>query len=168
MSLAASETLSSLTAYSMIFAWVGGDYTNDTWLVSSSSNDAHYGIDAGGNGIIAKPNGDKASSAERDVPTNNTYNTTVSYSFGSDVEMLVVVNHGDLNVDFYNINGDKIGALVSSAGMNASFPVDHVLGKSDGTLGLNGEILDIVIIGGEALTADACKARGNMYKQLKD
>lgn len=168
MSLASSETLPTLTPYTIVFAWTAGDYTNDTYLISSSSNDAHYGIEAGGGAIIAKPNGSKAAAAARRYAINDTSNGTVSYTFGSDVETLVIVNNGDLSLDFYNIDGDKIASVTNSLGMTASFPIDHFLGKSDGTKGLNAEILDIAVYSNVQFDEGAAEGYGNLIKGLKD
>lgn len=173
MSLASTESINPIsTPYTMICAWTNGDYTNDTWLISGTSNDTHWGIKAGGADVIYKANGSKAAAGERDYPINSTVNSTTSYTFGSDVEMLAVVVDGSgfpVTADIYNIDGDKIAdaAAVNVNGITSTFPVDHILGKSDGTLGLNGEILDIAIYN-EALPLHIIKGKGNLYKSLKD
>ena len=156
----------------MVCAWTNGDYTNDTWLISGTSNDTHWGIKAGGADVIYKANGSKAAAGERDYPINSTANSTTSYTFGSDVEMLAVVVDGSgfpVTADIYNIDGDKIAdaAAVNVNGITSTFPVDHILGKSDGTLGLNGEILDIAIYN-TALPVHIIKGKGNKYKGFKD
>lgn len=168
MSLPSSETIPVLTPYTIVFAWTAGDYTNDAYLISSNSNDAHYGIEAGGDAIIAKPNGSKAAAAARRYGINDTNNGTVAYTFGSDVETLVIVNNGDLSLDFYNIDGDKIASVTNSLGMNSSFPIDHFLGKSDGTKGLNAEILDIAVYSSVQFNEGTAQAYGNWAKGLKD
>ncbi len=173
MSLASTQTVSpQTTPYTLVFAWVGADYTNDTWLVSGTSNDAHWGIKAGGADVIYKADGTKASAAERDYPTNSTANSTTSYTFGSDVEMVAIVVDGTglpTVGDIYNIDGDKIAdaAAVNSNGLTVALPIDHILGKSDGTLGLNAELLDIAVYN-SALSASIIKGLGNKYKTFKD
>ena len=173
MSLASTESISPIsTGYTMICAWTNGDYTNDTWLISGTSNDAHWGIKAGGADVIFKADGSKAAAGERDYPINSTANSTTSYTFGSDVEMIAIMVDSTsfpITADIYNIDGDKIAdaAAVNVNGISSTFPIDHVLGKSDGTLGLNGEILDIVIYN-EALPVNIITGKGNMYKSLKD
>lgn len=162
----------SNSKYSIIIAWTNGDYTNDTWLISGTSNDAHWGIKAGGTDVIYKADGTKGSAAERDYPTNSTANSTVSHTFGSDVEMLAITldNTGVLECNIYNIDGDKIAdaAAVNSAALGVAFPVDHILGKSDGTLGLDGEILEIIVSNDKVYSVDEIKAFGNRYKGMKD
>mgnify|MGYP003108419459 FL=1 len=171
MSLASTETLAANSTYTIICAWTNGDYTNDTWLVSGTSNDAHWGIKAGGADVIYKADGTKGSAAERDYPINSTANSTTSYTFGSDVEMIAIVVDGTgiLEANIYNIDGNKIAdvAAVNSNGVSVALPIDHVLGKSDGTLGLNGEILDIAIYN-TALPVHIIKGKGNKYKSFKD
>jgi len=173
MSLASTETIApQTTPYTIICAWTNGDYTNDTWLISGTSNDAHWGIKAGGTDVIYKADGSKAAAAERDYPINSTANSTTSYTFGSDVEMIAIVVDGTgipTVADIYNIDGNKIAdaEAVNPNGLNVALPIDHILGKSDGTLGLNGEILDIAIYN-EALPLHIIKGKGNVYKSLKD
>ena len=173
MSLASTESISpSTTPYTIICAWTNGDYTNDTWLVSGTSNDAHWGIKAGGAAVIYKADGTKSGAAERDYPTNSTANSTTSHTFGSDVEMIAIVVDGTgipSVCDIYNIDGNKIadGIAVNSNGVTVTLPIDHIIGKSDGTLGLNGELLDIAIYN-EALSVDIITGHGNKYKQFKD
>ena len=107
----------------------------------------------------------------RDYPINSTANSTTSYTFGSDVEMIAIVVDGTgiLEANIYNIDGNKIAdvAAVNSNGVSVALPIDHVLGKSDGTLGLNGEILDIAIYN-TALPVHIIKGKGNKYKSFKD
>jgi len=160
------------SSYSIIIAWTNGDYTNDTWLISGTSNDAHWGIKAGGTDVIYAADGTKASAAERDYPTNSTANSTVSHTFGSDVEMLAITldNTGILECNIYNIDGRKIAdaAAVNNAGLGVAFPIDHIIGKSDGTKGLNGEILDVIVSNDKVYSQDEIKAFGRRYKGLKD
>lgn len=171
MSLASTETLASNSTYTIIVAWTNGDYTNDTWLISGTSNDAHWGIKAGGANVIFKADGSKASAGERDYQTSTTANSTTAYTFGSDVEMLAIVMDGTSGAvcDIYNIDGDKIcdADAVNSAGLTVSFPIDHILGKSDGTLGLNGELLDIAIYN-TVLPVNIIAGKGNKYKGHKN
>tara|TARA_R100001440_G_scaffold15358_1_gene26132 strand:+ start:660 stop:1379 length:720 start_codon:yes stop_codon:yes gene_type:complete len=171
ISLASTETLAANSTYTIICAWTNGDYTNDTWLVSGTSNDAHWGIKAGGAAVIYKADGTKGAAAERDYAINSTANSTTSYTFGSDVEMLAIVVDGTgiLEANIYNIDGNKIAdvAAVNSNGVTVALPIDHALGKSDGTLGLNGEILDICVYN-ELLSVSAITGKGKKYKSCKD
>ena len=173
LSLASTETLSGNSAYTIIAAWTNANYTNDTWLVSGTSNDTHWGIDAGGVGLIFKADGSKASAGERDYRSDNTAASSINYTFGSDLEMVAIVvdaTGSPITVNAYNIDGDLItterasGSSVTS-GLAVALNIDHVLGKSDGTLGLNGEILDIAIYN-TALSASLIKGHANSYKGM--
>jgi len=165
LSLATSETLAVVTPCTIIVAWTSADYTNDTWLLSSSTGDGHYGIKSGGRGAIFK--GAASKSSENSIATNTTAGATTAYTFGSDVEMIAFVNDGANKIDIYNIDGDLIGTS-TAAGNSSAFPIDHVLGKSDGTLGLNAEILDISIFGNTEMSQDLIIGFGNKYKQFRD
>jgi len=172
MSLASTETLAQNSTYTIIVVWTNGDYTNDTWLISGTSNDAHWGIKAGGANVIYKADGAKAAAGERDYPINSTANSTTSYTFGSDVEMIAIVLDATgipTVCDIYNIDGDKIAdaAEVNSNGLGVPFPIDHIIGKSDGTLGLNGELINIEVYN-TALSASIINGLGNKYKLYKN
>ena len=56
---------------------------------------------------------------------------------------------------------------VNTNGLNGSFPIDHIIGKSDGTLGLNGELINIEVYN-TALSASIIKGLGNKYKGYKN
>jgi hypothetical protein len=160
-------------SYSIIIAWTNADYTNDTWLISGTSNDAHWGIKAGGAAVIYKANGSKAAAAERDYATNSTANSTTSYTFGSDIEMVAIImdaTSGTTACDIYNINGDKIAdaAAVNISGLSTAFPIDHIIGKSDGTKGLNGSLLDVVVCNGKVLTVPEIKGFSTFYQDCQD
>jgi len=160
-------------SYSIVIAWTNADYTNDTWLISGTSNDAHWGIKAGGAAVIYKADGSKAAAAERDYATNSTANSTASYTFGSDVEMVAIVmdaTGGSTVCDIYNINGDKIAdaAAVNIGGIATAFPIDHVIGKNDGTKGLNGSLLDVVVCSGKVLTVPEIKGFSTFYQDCQD
>jgi hypothetical protein len=172
MSLASTEVINPIsTGYTIVCAWTNGDYTNDTWLISGTGNDVHWGIKAGGADVIYKANGSKAAAAERDYPINSTANNTTSYTFGSGVEMIAIVVDatGFANIgNIYNIDGDIIAnaIAVNPNGISSILEIDHVLGKSDGTLGLNGEILDIWVYN-EPLSVHLIKGLGNSIKSFK-
>ncbi|MCW3977608.1 MAG: hypothetical protein NWE77_06720 [Candidatus Bathyarchaeota archaeon] len=165
MSLASSQSVGGFgNAYTVIVCFAGADYTSDTYLVSSSTGDGHIGIESGGTGIIFKPATSK--SAQRSLVTNTGNGSSVSHTFGSDVEMIAFVSEGDNNVNVYNIDGNLI-TTDGSAGNSVAFPIDHILGKSDGTLGLNGELLDIAVYD-SAFSASIIKGLGNKYKTCKN
>lgn len=168
INLASAQSLTATDPHTIIIAWVDGDYTSDTWLIASDTNDAHYGIDAGGNGILLKPNSARSPSGDEvTIPTNNTDNSTVSYSFGSDVEVLTIVNVGDDNVRFYNIDGDLI-ATASNALFDSTFLLKSIAGKPDGSFGLNGSLLAVYVFEDRSIAENKAKRYGALFKQFKD
>lgn len=153
--------------YTLACCWVDGDYTADTWLFTAADNDAHYGIDAGGAGVLLEPNSSRSPGGDEDtIPTNNTDNSTVSYTFGSDVEALIIVNENDDDVLFYNINGDLI-ATKSESLYDGNFNLTQVCGDGASN-GLNGKLLDIKVYDGLAATTHFVSAIAANYRQLKD
>tara|TARA_R110002012_G_C11575092_1_gene604791 strand:+ start:543 stop:1265 length:723 start_codon:yes stop_codon:yes gene_type:complete len=154
--------------YTLICAWVGGDYSSDTWLFTSNTNTAHYGIAAGGAGVLLEPNSNRSPGGDEDtIPTNNTDNSTISYTFGSDVEALIISNEDDDNVNFYNIDGALI-ATKSESLYDSTFPLDFIMHNGAGSRGLNGLLLQVQVRSGKALTAQEAKGVGQAIKNLKD
>lgn len=164
LSLSSSETVGGFgSGYTVVFVFANADYTSDTYFVSSNTADGHIGIKSGGTDIIFKPASSK--SAQRSLVTNTGNGGSVSHTFGTGLEMVAFVSEGDNTVNVYNIDGDLITTNTGS-GNSVSFPVDHILGKSDGTLGLNGEILDISIYN-VALEPHLIEGLGNRFKGFK-
>ena len=154
--------------YTLICAWVEGDYSSDTWLFTSNTNTAHYGIAAGGAGVLLEPNSSRSPAGDEDtIPTNNTDNSTISYTFGSDVEALIISNEGDDHVNFYNIDGALI-ATKDEPLYDSNFPLDFIMHNGVGSRGLNGLLLQVQVRSGKALTAAEAKGVGQAIKNLKD
>lgn len=165
MSLASSQSVGGFgSAYTVVVCFVGADYTNDTYFISSSTGNGHIGIKAGGGDIIYKPAASKSS--QRTFVTDTGNGGSVSHTFGSDVEMFAFVSDGNNTINVYNIDGDLITTNTGS-GNSASFPIDHVLGKSDGTLGLDGEILELSVHS-TALSQNIITGLGTKFKGLKN
>lgn len=164
MSLASSESIGSFgSGYTVVCVFVNADYTDDTYFLSSSTGNGHIGIKAGGGDIIYKPAASKAS--QKTFVTDTENGGSVSHTFGSGVEMFAFVSDGNNTINVYNIDGDLITTNTAS-GNSANFPIDHILGKSDGTLGLNGELLEIDVFS-SALSTSLIKGMGNKYKLFK-
>ena len=167
LDLSAQVALGS-SPYTLICAWVEGDYSSDTWLFTSNTNTAHYGIAAGGAGVLLEPNSSRSPGGDEDtIATNNTDNSTVSYTFGSDVEALIIVNENDDDVLFYNIDGDLI-ATKSEALYDSNFPLDFIMHKGNGNNGLNGLLLTAQVWSNKAMTAAQVVAVGQSIKNLKN
>ncbi len=154
--------------YTLICGWVGGDYTSGTWLFTSNTNTAHYGIAAGGAGILLEPNSSRSPGGDEDtIATNNTDNSTISYTFGNDVEALIISNEGDDHVNFYNIDGALI-ATKDEPLYDSNFPLDFIMHNGAGSRGLNGILLSVQVWSDQAITASQAKAVGQAIKNLKD
>ena len=112
-----------------------------------------------------------ARASEFDIDTNNTNNSTISYTFGSDVEVLILSKPASSNVlSFYNIDGDFI-ARDSSAGNGATFNLERIGANSSTSTEFRGEILDARFYNGSdcpPVTNLSLQAIGNYYKQFKD
>jgi len=167
LDLSAQVALGS-SPYTLICAWVGGNYTSDTWLFTSNTNTAHYGIAAGGAGVLLEPNSSRSPGGDEDtIATNNTDNSTVSYTFGSDVEALIIVNENDDNVNFYNIDGDLI-ATKDEPLYDSNFPLDFIMHNGAGSRGLNGLLLTAKVFSNNAVTASEARAIGVSIKNFKN
>jgi len=154
--------------YTLICAWVGGNYTSDAWLFASNTNTAHYGIAAGGAGILMEANSSRSPAGDEvTVPTNNTNNSTVSYTFGSDVEALIISNDDAGSVSFYNIDGDLIASNTGGLFSNA-FLLDFIMHNGAGSRGLSGLLLTAKVFSNKAVTASEARAIGVSIKNLKN
>lgn len=153
------------TAYTLVFAWVDGDYSADSYLFTAASQVAYYGIEAGGAGLLLKPNSVRV--AEETIAINNTNNSTVSYTFGTDVECLIIVNEGDNDVLFYNINGDLIAKTQGNV-FDAQFHMEFIGGDGLGGNGFKGDMLEVQGWSNRVATAFDAKCIANSIKQLQD
>jgi hypothetical protein len=149
-----------------IFAFVNLDSTTDCILAYSSDIGGYLGIEAGGNGIIWNPNSSRE--GESTYATNNTDNSSISYSFGDDVEVLTLVKSSATKLSFYN----KDGALIAeddSSGNGTTWALDRIGANSDTNTEFVGEILDVKLYNSSSETlvqsSAVYQAIGNSYKQ---
>ena len=169
LDLSSSEEFAYSEAWMWVFAFVDLDSTTDCILAYTSGSNGYLGIKAGGAALVYKANDARAS--EFDIDTNNTNNSTISYTFGSDVEVLILSKPASSNVlSFYNIDGDFI-ARDSSAGNGATFNLERIGANSSTSTEFRGEILDARFYNGSdcpPVTNLSLQAIGNYYKQFKD
>lgn len=154
-----------------VFAFVDLDTTTDCILAYSSDYGAYLGIEAGGAGLVYKANDHKGSASEISIATNNTNNSSVSHTFGSDVEVLVLARSASSNtLKFYNIDGDLIAQ--DSTSLNAlEWNLDRIGANNSTSTEFVGELIDAKFYNGSdcpPITAASLQAIGNNYKQLKD
>mgnify|MGYP003653268626 CR=1 FL=1 len=166
--LASAIEFSSSDTWVWVFSFVDMDTTTDCILAYSSDNGGYIGVEAGGNGILWRNNSSRAS--ETTIATNNTDNSSISYSFGTDVEVLIVTSAAGNNlINFYNIDGALIATNGAAAGACTTWNLDRIGANSSTSTEFVGEILaadfytDIDIP-----SASEIVAIGNNYKNLKN
>lgn len=119
------------TAWGFVMAWTGCLGYVDKHIVDGGAEGNHIRfVDA--STIEFRSGGSKGTATS--LALNNTNSGTVSYTFGSDVEVLIFQVASSGAVLIYNINGDLI-YLGVAAGAVAAFNIEHVL--HDGTYAKN-------------------------------
>ena len=168
LDLSSAEEMPYSEKWFWVFAFVDLDTSADRVLAYSSDNGGYIGIASGGTGIIYRPNSAKGS--ESTVATNNTNNSSVSHTFGSDVEVLILQRGTSSNVlNFYNIDGDLI-ASETIAGAGTTWNLDRI-GMRNSADPFIGQLIDARFYNHNEcppITQNALRAIGNNYKQLKD
>ena len=167
LDLSSAEEFAFNENWVWVFAFVDLDSTTDCILAYSSDNGGYIGIEAGGAGILWRNNSSRGSS-EQTIATNNTDNSTTSYTFGSDVEVLILSKPADSNVlSFYNIDGNLI-AQNSAAGNGTTFNLERLGASNSTSTEFRGEMLDARFYNGSdcpPTTTASLQAIGNRYKQ---
>ena len=166
LDLGSSEVINPSTAHTVICCWVDGDYTAEGIIIASGTNGAKYSIAAGGAGITIKPGSARASAATYAI--NSTAGSTTSYTFGSDVELLIIVNDGSNGVKAYNINGDLILNTGVVASLSSQFKVDYLFHDGSGGSGFKGEVVFVSVYNGYACAASTAGAAASMFNDLKN
>jgi len=166
LDLGSSEIISASSAHTVMCCWVGGDYTAESVIMASGTNGAKYSIAAGGAGITIKPGSARVSATTYAI--NSTANSTTNYTFGSDVELLIIVNDGSNGVRAYNINGDLILNTGVVAGLSSQFKVDYLFHDGSGGSGLKGEVLWIAVYNGHACAASPASSYATMFSNFKN
>ena len=170
LDLSAAEEFGVAEAWLWVFAFVDLNTTTDCILAYSSDNGGYIGIEAGGNGIVYRSN--SARSSETTIATNNTDNSSISYSFGTDVEVLIVSTAAGNNlINFYNIDGDLIATNGSASGACTTWNLDRIGANSSTSTEFVGELIDARFYNGSGVasfSASQFQAIGNRYKQYKN
>jgi hypothetical protein len=168
----------------MVFAFVDLDTSQENTLVGlySSNNFGTYhgyiSIASGGGSILYHPAPSK--SGVLTIATNNTDNSSTSYTFGDDVEVLIL--HGDAvtsgseryKLHCYNIDGDLIAESATNGGFGAEFSPSIIGGRNQTSFSggyFKGELIDFKVYSGSdvpPVTTASLQAIGNNYKQFKD
>ena len=169
LALSSAEEFNYNEVWMWVFAFVDLDTSADRILAYSSNSGGYIGIESGGAGIVYRPNSSKGS--EVTIATNNTNNSSISYTFGTDVEVLILSKPASSNaLSFYNIDGDLIAAD-STAGNGQTFNLDRIGDRNDINTAFVGQLIDAKFYNGSdcpPTTTASLQAIGNNYKQLKD
>lgn len=169
LTLSSAEEMNFGEAWFWVFAFVDLDTSADRVLAYSSDAGGYIGIASGGTGIIYRPNSSKGS--ESTIATNNTNNSSVSHTFGSDVEVLIMTrNASSNNLLFYNIDGDLIADDTPPGGGN-TWNLDTIGIRDSFNDPFEGQLLDARFYNGSDCPASnqaSFQAIGNRYKQYKD
>ena len=167
--LSGAEEMNFGEAWFWVFAFVDLDTSADRVLAYSSDAGGYIGIASGGNGIIYRSNSSKAS--ESIIATNNTDASSVSHTFGNDVEVLMMTrNASSNNLLFYNIDGDLI-ANANPAGGGSTWNLDTIGIRDSFNAPFEGQLLDARFYNGSdcpPVTNLSLQGIGNRYKQYKD
>ena len=157
-----------------IFVFVDLDTTNDCALAYSGQAGGYLSIGAGGTSIKWRPDAGKLVIPQI-VSINNTNNSTTSYTFGNDVEMLSVVKDGTTAHDllkFYNIDGNLIGQSSAQKNSTVDFYLNGIGADSaiSTSNGFKGNLIDAKFYQGSGAptTSAAITLYGNKYKYYKD
>lgn len=169
LTLSSAENMTYAEKWFWVFAFVDLDTSADRVLAYSSDVGGYVGIASGGTGIIYKANNSK--SAAVTIATNNTNNSSVSHTFGSDVEVLILQRGTSSNtLNFYNIDGDLIASQAVGGGGTA-WNLDTIGVRGSGNDPFSGQLLDARFYNDSEspqVTSASLQAIGNRYKQYKD
>ena len=169
LSLSSAEEMNFSEDWFWVFAFVSLDTSADRVLAYSSDAGGYIGIASGGTGIIYRPNASKGT--ESTITTNNTNNSSVSHTFGNDVEVLILSRSSNSNtLRFYNIDGDLI-AEETIMGSGTTWNLDTIGIRDSFNDPFEGQLLDARFYNGSdcpPVTNLSLQGIGNRYKQYKD
>ena len=167
--LSGAEEMNFGEAWFWVFAFVDLDTSADRVLAYSSDAGGYIGIASGGAGILFRPNSSKGT--ESTITTNNTNNSSVSHTFGNDVEVLILSRlSGSNTLRFYNIDGDLI-AVDTPPGAGSTWNLDTIGIRDSFNDPFEGQLLDARFYNGSdcpPVTNLSLQGIGNRYKQYKD
>jgi hypothetical protein len=172
LDLSTAHSLSTSDAWMFVIAFVDLDTSSDNTLLgftgTGGNPDGYLQIGSGGTSVKWKP----ATGKRPEVSTaiNNTDNSSTNYTFGSDVEVLILYQTGGQQF-YYNIDGDLIGQTSVDGGFSQFCDLTEIGGHSGETEFLNAELIDVRIYTGSDVpptTTASLQAIGNRYKQYKD
>ena len=172
LDLSTVEAISNSDDWMFVIAFVDLDTSSDNTLLGFTGTafnpDGYLQIAAGGTGVTWNAATTKRS--EVTTAINSTANSSTNYTFGSDVEVLILYQTGAQQF-YYNIDGDLIGQTAVDGGFSNQCNLSEIGSHSGETEPLNAELLDVRIYTGSNVpptTTASLQAIGNRYKQYKD
>ena len=170
LDLSTVEAISNSDDWMFVIAFVDLDTSSDNTLLgfTGAGGLGYLQIAAGGTGVTWNAATTKRS--EVTTAINSTANSSTNYTFGSDVEVLILYQTGAQQF-YYNIDGDLIGQTAVDGGFSNQCNLSEIGSHSGETEPLNAELLDVRIYTGSNVpptTTASLQAIGNRYKQYKD
>jgi len=128
LTLSTAYDRTDATAWGFIMAWTNCLGYSDKYLIDGGTNGNHIRF-VDGSTIEFRGGGSKG--AATSLALDNTNNSTVSYTFGSDVEALIYQVYSSGATRIYNIDGDLIYNSSSAVpGAVATFNMEYILHDS--------------------------------------
>jgi len=181
LTLDSGQAFANDEAWMFVFAFVDLDTSQNNGLLqfsntvgsgkSAVTSTGGLYIASGGAGIVWKA---ASTSKARSTATDDTTNSSTSYTFGSDVEVLILYYDGSNNYHkYYNIDGDLIGQSITNLEFSQEATVNSIGVSRAGAASyfLNAELLDFRMYTGSDMppvTTASLQAIGNRYKVFKD
>jgi hypothetical protein len=177
VSLNTTQALDDAEAWMMVFAFVDLDTSSANTLAgfgpTAGSTHGYLQIASGGTGVSWQAASGKGGVAAT-TATNNTNNSSINYTFGTDVEVLIVYMPGSgvsSSQSYYNIDGDLIGQTGAHGKWSNDCVIQHVGGWDTTSDYLDGQLIDARFYSGSdvpPVTTASLQAIGNRYKQYKN
>tara|TARA_R100001440_G_scaffold70771_1_gene93385 strand:- start:1466 stop:2245 length:780 start_codon:yes stop_codon:yes gene_type:complete len=122
---------------------------------------------AGPNSILVRFNGTGSSNAGIQVFTNNTNNSTISYTFTDILEVLVMRRDGDNNLYFYNKDGDFIAYYAADANTDEPLQFNKLGQLANDTFYVDGNICEWALWKGDLGLTNAKNVAKALHKKWK-
>lgn len=162
--LSTTFTRTAATAWGFLFCWSNCAGYSDKYLMYDSTSGSYLRfVDSAT--LEYRSGGSKGNTTT--IALDNTNNSTVSYTLGSDVESLVCQMSSGAVLDIYNIDGDKVFSG-SIAGGVATFDMDSFL--HDGSFSKNPRLWlhHFAVWEGDALSQADASALASAMSLYKD
>ena len=161
-----STTFSHATDFTFACAFAIGS-PNQEALLGGTTGGLNRIIVAGPNSILVRFNGTGSSNAGIQVFTNNTNNSTISYSFTDILEVLVIRRDEDNNLYFYNKDGDFIAYYAADSDTDEALQMDRLGQLANDTFYVDGNICEWALWKGDLGSTAAKSVAKALHKKWK-